>query len=127
MNEKPQTITTKKYGRVTARRQEPLFGSGSVVSFVDKSGFTFEDETQSTGRYKVLYFAEETTPRPTMAEKFLEIVKSAGTMNNLSGDDEKKIIAAARELATPQEDDEQKGAFDWSAAGVNHRRASRKK
>lgn len=127
MNEKPQMITTKKYGRVTARRQAPLFGKGSVVTFADNSGFVFEDETQSTGRYKVLYFAEETTPRPTLAEKVLEIIRSAGTEKNLADDDEKKIIAAARELATAKDDETGKDPFDWSTAGVNHRRASRKK
>ncbi len=62
-----------------------------------------------------------------MAEKVLEIVKSAGTMNNLSGDDEKKIIAAARELATAKDDETGEDPFDWNTAGVNHRRASRKK
>lgn len=62
-----------------------------------------------------------------MAEKVLEIVKSAGTMHNLSGDDEKKIIAAARELATAKDDETGEDPFDWSTAGVNHRRASRKK
>lgn len=61
-----------------------------------------------------------------MAEKVLEIVKSAGTEKNLS-DDEKKIIAAARELATAKDDETGEDPFDWSTAGVNHRRASRKK
>lgn len=62
-----------------------------------------------------------------MAESVLQIVRSAGTEKNIVDDDEKKIIAAARELATQKDGETDEGSFDWSTAGVNHRRASRKK
>lgn len=95
-----ESLTTKKYGVVRVRAQEPLFGSGALAAFSDQSGFTFRDETATTGRYKVIYYAAAETPRPSLAERLLRTVESATREAQPLDGDEKKIMEAVRRIAT---------------------------
>lgn len=133
-------ISSKKYGAVLVKEREPALGGGAEVTFADKSGFIFQDETAATGRYKIGHYSAADTPRPSFAERLLHAVEAASKAKRakkaLYALEEIDIMSAVMDFALQsrramdRQAKEAGGAeaeepFDWNTAGVNRRRARR--